>query len=124
MQDANRLEGATKDAVARQHACKTATTTVDEAIRRLRRNASETEEAAQRMVEAERQMAELRRESAVHAETAGIAAAHGDNPLMTLEAAALAEVTPRAFEVRDPSFALWSVNDANRSRCCGGATRR
>ena len=99
MQDANRLEGAAKDAVTRQHALQAATTAVDEAIRRLKRNASEAEEAVQRMVEAERQMAELRRDSAVQAATAGIAADHRDNPLITLEAAALAGLTPRAFEV-------------------------
>jgi len=99
MQDANRLEAAAKDAVARQHALQSATVAVDEAIRRLKRNAGEAEEAAQRMAAAERQMAELRRESAVHAATAGIAAAHGDNPLIALEAAALAALTPSAFEV-------------------------
>ncbi|ALK09629.1 TIGR02680 family protein [Blastochloris viridis] len=98
MEDANRLETAARDAAARQRAAQAGATAADEATRRLTRSVGETEQAAQRMTRAERQVAELRRDGAAHAATAGIAAAHGGNPLASCEAAALAELTPYAFE--------------------------
>ncbi|MGA2291813.1 TIGR02680 family protein, partial [Bradyrhizobium sp.] len=98
MEDANRLEGAERDAANRQRALQDTAIAVDEAMRRLQRSAGETRDAAQRMAQAERQMADLRQACAEHANSAGIAASHGGNPLATLEAAALGELTPRAFE--------------------------
>jgi uncharacterized protein (TIGR02680 family) len=98
MQDANRLEGAQKDATARQRALQAAATAVEEAARRLKRASEEAERAAQRMAHAERQMAVLRQDSAGHANTAGIAGFHGGNPLAKFEAKELAELTPRAFD--------------------------
>jgi uncharacterized protein (TIGR02680 family) len=98
MEDANRLESAERDAAARQRALLTATNAVDEANRRLKRSTKETEDAAQRMTQAERQMAGLRQECAAHADATGIVSVHAENPLATFEAAALAELTPHAFD--------------------------
>ena len=97
MEDANRLEGAAREAAARQRALQGATTATGDATRRLQRSARETEDAAERLAQAERQLTRLRQESAAHAETAGIAAAHSGNPLATFEATTLAELTPHAF---------------------------
>ncbi|MBB5047273.1 uncharacterized protein (TIGR02680 family) [Rhodopseudomonas rhenobacensis] len=98
MEDANRLETAARDAAARQRASQAAATAADEAARRLTRSVGETAQAAQRMAQAERQLAELRRDGAAYAASAGIAVAHGGNPLASCDAAALTELTPHAFE--------------------------
>lgn len=98
MEDANRLEGAAREAEARRRALQTAALTVEESIRRLARGTEETEHASQRLVQAERKMAELRQNCAMHADEAGIAGVHAGNPLATLETDALAELTPRAFD--------------------------
>jgi uncharacterized protein (TIGR02680 family) len=98
MQDANRLEGAAREAEARQRALQTATSAVEESARRLARSTEETEHASQRVAQAERKMIELRQNSATHADAAGIDSIHARNPLATLETDALAELTPRAFD--------------------------
>jgi uncharacterized protein (TIGR02680 family) len=98
MQDANRLESAEKETAARRQAMQKATLAVEEAGRRLRLTTEETGRAAQRVEQTERVSADLRGESANHAETAGIAGQHAANPLAAFEVAALAEMTPRAFD--------------------------
>jgi uncharacterized protein (TIGR02680 family) len=98
MQDANRLEGAEKDAIARQRALQAATTAVAEAERRLQRSAAETSDAATRSEQAVSRMGHLRSESAALAETAGIAAVHGGNPLVTCGPAELAGLAPQSFD--------------------------
>jgi uncharacterized protein (TIGR02680 family) len=98
MQDANRLEGTAREAEARQRALQTAVTAVDEATRRLTRSAEETVHATQRLAQAERKMISHRQESATHADAAGIVSFYAGSPLVTLEAAALAELDPCAFD--------------------------
>lgn len=98
MQDANRLESAERDALARQRALQVATAAVDEVRRRLKRSTEETGHAVQRMTQAERQMTKLRQNSATHAEAAGIAGLHAGSPLATLAAADLVALTPQAFD--------------------------
>jgi uncharacterized protein (TIGR02680 family) len=98
MQDANRLETAERDALARQHALQVATAAVDEVRRRLKRSTEETGHAVQRMTQAERVMTNLRQNSATHAEAAGIAGLHAGSPLATLAAADLVALTPQAFD--------------------------
>src|SRR6266852_1106080 len=98
MQDANRLESAERDALARQRALQVATAAVDEVRRRLKRSTEETGHAVQRMTQAERVMTKLRQNSATHAEAAGIAGLHAGSPLATLAAADLVALTPQAFD--------------------------
>src|SRR5205823_5383307 len=54
MQDANRLEGATREAEARQRALRTANSAVEETTRRLARSTEETGYASRRVIQAER----------------------------------------------------------------------
>ena len=98
MQDANRLEFAERDALARQRALQVATAAVDEVRRRLKRSTEETGHAVQRMTQAERVMTKLRQNSATHAEAAGIGGLHAGSPLATLAAADLVALTPQAFD--------------------------
>lgn len=98
MEDANRLQGAAREADARQRALRTAASAVDEASRRLTRSTEETKQASERVVQAERKVTDLRQDSAVHAEAAGITSFHTENPLVTLQSDALAGLAPRAFD--------------------------
>jgi uncharacterized protein (TIGR02680 family) len=98
MQDANRLESAERDALARQRALQVATAAVDEVRRRLKRSTEETGHAVQRMTQAEHLMTKLRQNSATHAEATGIAGLHAGNPLAALAAADLVALTPQAFD--------------------------
>jgi uncharacterized protein (TIGR02680 family) len=98
MQEANRLEGAARDAEARQRALATATSAIDEANRRLARTTEETKLATQRLAQAERKIADLRRDSATHADAAGVASLHTGNPLATIATDTLAELTPKVFD--------------------------
>lgn len=98
MQDANRLESAEKDAAARRQAMDKAALAVEEGDRRLGLSIEETGRAARRMEHAERALTELRRESVGHADAAGIAGQHAENPLAAFEVPALVELTPNAFD--------------------------
>lgn len=98
MQDANRLAGAERDAAARRRAREAAATAVEEAAVRLQRSTDETRLGTQRMIEAERVLDRLRRQGANHADVAGLAAAHAESPLVSFDAAALADLAPQAYE--------------------------
>ena len=98
MQDANRLESAEKEMAARRQAMQKAAVAVEQAGRRLGLSTEETGRTAQRAEQAERGLAELRRQSAVHADAAGIAGQHTASPLAALEASALVELTQHTFE--------------------------
>jgi uncharacterized protein (TIGR02680 family) len=98
MQDANRLESAEKDVAARRQAMQHASAAIDEAERRLKRSIEETESAAQRTARAERVVSDLRRDAMIHADAAGIAAAHATSPLATLAPPTLVEQPQAAFE--------------------------
>jgi uncharacterized protein (TIGR02680 family) len=98
MQDANRLEGAVREAEARQRALQSATAAEEAAAGRLVRSTEETALATQRVEQAERRKTTLRQDSAAHADVAGLASHHAKNPVAHLESAALADLTPRAFD--------------------------
>jgi uncharacterized protein (TIGR02680 family) len=98
MQDANRLENAEKETAARRQAMQKASTAVEEAGRRLQLGTEEAERAAQRMGQAERALADLRQESASHADAAGIAGQHVGNRLAASEPSTLVELTQHAFD--------------------------
>ncbi|MDX8524161.1 TIGR02680 family protein [Mesorhizobium sp. MSK_1335] len=98
MQDANRLEGAEREAAARRQAMQKAAQTVEEAGRRLGLATEETGRAALRMGQAERGLTDLRRESAGHADAAGIASQHAESPLAVSETSELVELTRHAFD--------------------------
>jgi len=98
MQDANRLEGAEKEAAARRQAMQRAIEAVEEAGRRMRLGTEETGRAARRLEQAEHALADLRRESAIHADAAGIAGQHAGSPLAAFDASALVELAQHAFD--------------------------
>ncbi|MFO1087692.1 MAG: TIGR02680 family protein [Reyranellaceae bacterium] len=98
MQDANRLEAATTDAIARQNALRDASGAAEEAGRRLQARADDTARSEQRAREAGHRVTASRQEIAIHADAAGISAAHADNGLARFEATALAEQTPTDFD--------------------------
>ncbi|MBX3567498.1 MAG: TIGR02680 family protein [Rhizobiaceae bacterium] len=98
MQDANRLESAEKEAAARHQAVQKATAAIEQATRRLGLSSEETGRTAKRAERAERTLAELRRQGAVHADAAGIAGQHSENPIAAFEAAALVALTQPAFD--------------------------
>jgi uncharacterized protein (TIGR02680 family) len=98
MQDANRLEAAATDLIARQKALSDASETAEEARRRLQARADETARSEQLARQAEHRLTAARREIAIHADAAGISAAHTDNALSCFEATALAELMPADFD--------------------------
>jgi uncharacterized protein (TIGR02680 family) len=98
MEDANRLELAVKEAEARGRAAQGAASTLEESTRRSERSAKDTEFANQRALAAERRMTGLRQDGMAHAEAAGIASLHAENPLSTLATDALVELTQKAFD--------------------------
>ena len=98
MQDANRLEGAAKEAAAREQALQAAKLGLFEIEKRLARSVEETRQSQRRMEQAERALADARRHSAEFADAAGIESRHAENPLAALAHSALVELAPRAFE--------------------------
>ena len=97
-QDANRLSGAERDAEARRRAQEAAAAGVEEAASRLKRSVEETRHGTQRATEAERALVHLRGQGATLADRAGLAAAHAESPLVGSDAAALADLSPQAYE--------------------------
>ncbi|CCV11891.1 TIGR02680 family protein [Mesorhizobium sp. STM 4661] len=98
MQDANRLESAEKEAEARRQAMQKAAAAVEQTGRRLELSIEETGRTARRVEQAERALAELRRQSTLHADAAGIVDQHTANPLAALETSVLVELTQHAFD--------------------------
>lgn len=98
MEDANALDRAEKDKAARRGSMAHADSVVAEAARRLQRALEDIVHAEQRTERAERLLSEARRESAIHATGAGVAAAHDTNPLVALDTSALAALPRRDFE--------------------------
>jgi uncharacterized protein (TIGR02680 family) len=98
MQDANALERAEREAAARLAAMQRATTAADGTSRRLQQSIEDTEQAAARAARAADALSELRRESVAHATVAGVAGAHGDNPLAALDPPALIALTQSEFK--------------------------
>ncbi|MEH2474331.1 uncharacterized protein (TIGR02680 family) [Nitrobacteraceae bacterium AZCC 2161] len=98
MEDANRLEFAEKDKVARQRAFAGAIHAVAETKRRLKRSTEQKEEASLRVMEAERQIATLRRDCAVHADASGFTTIYAQHPFAISGATALAGLSSDAFD--------------------------
>lgn len=98
MQDANRLETARLDSVARQNALRDASESAEQASRRLQDRIDETARNERLAREAEERLTAARRDIAIHADAAGISAAHAENGLSHVAAAVLAELAPTDFD--------------------------
>jgi uncharacterized protein (TIGR02680 family) len=96
--DANRLENAERDVEARRHALEEATRAVEKAKQRLRRDAEETQRLIQRVEAIEARLANARRDSAAHAEAAGIATRYSEGALAAISAEALAALPAQKFD--------------------------
>lgn len=97
-QDANRLEGAENDAAKRQVAVKTEQADCGQARNRWEREQQAGQQVAHRVLQAEQTLLAVRREGAVHGDSAGVGAAFGENPLAVLALPALADLAARAFD--------------------------
>jgi uncharacterized protein (TIGR02680 family) len=97
-QDANRLEGAEKDALKRQSAATTEQADCNQARSRWEREQQTSRQTAQRATQAEQTLQAVRDEAAEHADSAGVASAFSDNPLAALAPSALAEFAAREFD--------------------------
>jgi uncharacterized protein (TIGR02680 family) len=97
-QDANRLENCERDAQARRRALEEATRAVEKAEQRLRRDAGESRRLAQRIAAIEARLAAARRESAAHADAAGIAAAYSESALAVIGAETLVALPAQRFD--------------------------
>lgn len=97
-QDANRLEGAEKDALKRQSAVKTEQTDCSQARSRWEREQQASRQAAQRATRAEQTLLAVRDEGAEHADSAGVASAFCDNPLAALAPHVLVDLAAREFD--------------------------
>jgi uncharacterized protein (TIGR02680 family) len=97
-QDANRLEGAEKDAIKRHAAVQTEQADCSQAHSRWEREQQAGRQAAQRATLAEQALSAVRHEGAEQADCAGVAAAFGKNPLAALALPALADLAAREFE--------------------------
>ena len=97
-QDANRLEGAEKEASKRQLAVKTEQLDASQARSRWEREQQAGRRAAQRAMQAEQTLLAMRHEAAQQADGAGVAAEFGESPLATLPLPALTELAAREFD--------------------------
>ncbi len=97
-QDANRLEGAEREALKRHAAVKTEQTDCGQSRSRWEREQQTGRQAAQRATLAEQALWAVRREGAEQADGAGVAAAFGENPLAALALPALADLAAREFD--------------------------
>lgn len=97
-QDANRLEGAEKDAARRRAAATTAQTDATNARVRWQREEQASRQSAQRAAQAEQALLAVRHEGKDCAGAAGVAAAFDENALAALSPAALAELAAREFD--------------------------
>ncbi len=113
-QDANRLEGAEKDASKRWAAAKTDATDATQARQRWEREQQATRQTALRATQAENALSAARDEAAAHADAAGVAAVLPDNPLASLPSAALADLDARSFDAAP--IALRSAVAARRDQ--------
>ncbi|MBV9114551.1 MAG: TIGR02680 family protein [Hyphomicrobiales bacterium] len=98
MQDANRLDHASKEMGARQTAAVSARAALDLASSRLEREVEETRQRAARAAQAEHLVDDARRRTADLSEVVGVASAYAENPLATPEHAAQVMSEPRAFD--------------------------
>ncbi len=97
-QDANRLEGAEREAIKRVAAVTAEQADCTQARTRWEREQQATRQAARRATQAEQALLAVRREGAEHAEGAGVAAAFGESPLAALAPSVLADLAVREFD--------------------------
>jgi uncharacterized protein (TIGR02680 family) len=97
-QDANRLEGAEKDAIKRHAAVKTEQADCSQARSRWEREQQTSRQTALHTTRAEQALLSVRREGAEHANSAGVATEFGDNPLAMLAPPALLDLAVREFD--------------------------
>lgn len=97
-QDANRLEESAREAEARRRALEEAQADVEKAERRSRREGEETSHLEQRVGALEGRFGAARRDSTVHADAAGIAAAFAQSPLAAAGSEALLALTTAKFD--------------------------
>ena len=97
-QDANRLEGAEKDAIKRAAAVQAEQTDCTQLRGRWEREQQASRQAALRATQAEQTLLSVRHETAEHADRAGVGTALRQNPLATLALPALADLAAPAFE--------------------------
>lgn len=98
MRDANRLDSAANDAAARWRDVATARMALETAGERLRLAGEETREYEARAIRAEAELAERRRDAARRADAVGVTASFAANPLATLDAMLLPDLTSGAFD--------------------------
>ncbi|MGH8629807.1 MAG: TIGR02680 family protein [Burkholderiales bacterium] len=98
MQDANRLEGAEKDAGRRQKAVDADQAACAQAGTRLQREEQATRQSSQRAAHAEQALLVTRHDCSEFAETVGVTADFDKNPLAVLASRALAELAPREVD--------------------------
>lgn len=98
MQDANRLEGAQRDAERRRAAVEHERRARDDAGGRLQREREATDHADQRATRAERELLGQRGDCAREADLAGVGADFDENLLNVLAPGALAELASRGFD--------------------------
>jgi len=97
-QDANRLEGAEKDAHKRHAAVKEQQADCSQARSRWEREQQASRQAAQRATQAEQALLAVRHEGTEHADGAGLTTQFGENPLATLAPPMLAGLAAREFD--------------------------
>ena len=98
MQDANALDRAETDALARRNTMQNASAATEEAKRRLERSVEDIGRAERRAERAEHNLSSVRRETAIHAAGAGIGTAHAENALVAMDTPELIELAPRDFD--------------------------
>ncbi|MCO5102066.1 MAG: TIGR02680 family protein [Burkholderiaceae bacterium] len=114
MQDANRLEGAERDAARRRRAVENEDRACIDARERMQREQQATEQCARRATRAERALLEQRRDCAHEAQAAGVVVAFAENALAALPPEALACLASREF---DPAAAgLRGIASARREQ--------
>ena len=97
-QDANRLEGAEKEAGKRHVAVKTEQADTSQTRSRWEREQQAGRQAAQRATQAGQALLAVRHEAEQHADDAGVAAALGESPLAMLPLPALTDLAAREFD--------------------------
>jgi hypothetical protein len=98
MQDANALDRAETDALARRNTMQNASAATEEAKRRLERSVEDIGQVERRAERAEHNLSSMRRETAIHAAAAGMGTAHAENALVALDTPGLVGLAPRDFD--------------------------
>ena len=98
MQDANRLDLARQDSIARGKALHGASESAEQATRRLQHRIDETARIEQFAREAEERLTAARRDTAIQAEAAGISTSYAESQLTHVETVVLAQLEQTDFD--------------------------